>query len=121
MPGFKAGGYVPGAPSMAIPALLHGGEFVINSNAVRNMGASALASINNSKFTTPSSSPSYTGGSKASSVSTININVDTFIGEEEWFKSMMKDYNINIAPRMQKNAGNEVRSFSSYNGLNKGI
>ena len=106
-------------PSTAIPALLHGGEFVINSNAVKNMGASALAAINNSKFRTPSGAPSYQGRGQATTVSTVNINVDTFIGEEEWFKGMMKDYNINILPRMQKNAGNETRSFTTYNGLNQ--
>ena len=51
--------------------------------------------------------------------SVVNINVDTFIGEEEWFTSMMKSYNVNILPRMQKNAGNETRSFTTYNGLNQ--
>ena len=41
--------------------------------------------------------------------------------KEEWFKGMMKDYNINILPRMQKNAGNETRSFTTYNGINQGM
>ena len=116
IPGYKTGGYVPGAPSMAVPAILHGGEYVVNADAVRNMGVSAMQSINRSKFNVPSGSPSYSGGG-TTSVSTVNINVDTFVGEEEWFKSMMKSYNVNVLPKMNKAAGNESRTFSSYNGI----
>lgn len=117
IPGYKTGGYVPGAPSMAVPAILHGGEYVVNADAVRNMGVSAMQSINRSKFNVPSGSPSYSGGG-TTSVSTVNINVDTFVGEEEWFKSMMKSYNVNVLPKMNKAAGNESRTFTSYNGIN---
>lgn len=117
--GYKAGGYVPGSPSMPFPAMLHGGEYVINADAVRNMGIETMRNINQSKFRTPSGTPSYQGRGQATTVSTVNINVDTFIGEEEWFKSMMKSYNVNILPRVQKNAGNETRSFTTYNGLNQ--
>jgi hypothetical protein len=173
--GFKTGGYIPAPESQGIPALLHGGEYVLNAKAVKrigvfalekinnnmmpkfkkggyvsgtvsvdntpsfkkggyvpkmnsmpvplifNGGISAIRNINNAKFTAPSGSPSYSGSGQTSSVSTVNINVDTFIGEEEWFKGMMKDYNINILPRMQKNAGNETRSFTTYNGINQGM
>lgn len=169
----KEGGYIPAPESQGIPALLHGGEYVLNAKAVKrigvfalekinnnimpqfkkggyvsgtasvnntpsfkkggyvpkmnsmpvplifNGGISAIRNINNAKFTAPSGSPSYSGSGQTTSVSTVNINVDTFIGEEEWFKGMMKDYNINILPRMQKNAGNETRSFTTYNGLNQ--
>ena len=118
-PKFKTGGYVPGSSSMPFPAILHGGEYVVNADAVRNMGIETMRNINQSKFRTPSGAPSYQGRGQATTVSTVNINVDTFIGEEEWFKGMMKDYNINILPRMQKNAGNETRSFTTYNGLNQ--
>jgi muramidase (phage lysozyme) len=118
-PGFKTGGYVPGSPSMPFPAILHGGEYVVSADAVRNMGVETMRNINQSKFRTPSGTPSYQGRGQATTVSTVNINVDTFIGEEEWFKGMMKDYSINILPRMQKNAGNETRSFTTYNGLNQ--
>ena len=116
---FKKGGYVPGSPSMPFPAMLHGGEYVINADAVRNMGIETMRNINQSKFRTPSGTPSYQGRGQATTVSTVNINVDTFIGEEEWFKGMMKSYNVNILPRVQKNAGNETRSFTTYNGLNQ--
>ena len=113
---YKTGGYVPGSPSTPIPAMLHGGEYVINADAVRSMGVRTMQSINRSKFNVPSGSPSYSGGG-TTSVSTVNINVDTFVGEEEWFKSMMKSYNVNVLPKMNKAAGNESRTFSSYNGI----
>jgi hypothetical protein len=119
--GYKTGGYVPGAPSTAIPAILHGGEYVINADAVRNMGIRTMQSINQSKFKAPSGAPAYTGGGGSTNVSTVNINVDTFIGEEEWFKGMMKDYNVNVLPRQQKAAGLESRTFTSYNGIQGGF
>jgi hypothetical protein len=169
----KEGGYIPAPESQGVPALLHGGEYVLNAKAVKrigifalekinnnmmpkfkkggyvsgvgsansipsfkkggyvpkinstpvplifNGGISAIKNISNAKFTAPSSSPSYSGTGQMTSVSTVNINVDTFIGEEEWFKSMMKNYNVNILPRVQKNAGNETRIFTTYNGLNQ--
>jgi len=115
--GFKTGGYVPGSPSTAIPAILHGGEYVINADAVRNMGVKTMQGINQSKFRTPSGAPAYAGGGQTTNVSTVNINVDTFIGQEEWFKGMMKDYNINVLPKQQKTSGLESRTFTSYNGI----
>ena len=118
IPRFKKGGYVPGAPSMAVPAILHGGEYVVNADAVRNMGVRTMQSINRSKFNVPSGSPAYASGGGTTSVSTVNINVETFVGEEEWFKSMMKSYNVNVLPKMNKAAGNESRTFTSYNGIN---
>jgi hypothetical protein len=121
IPKFKTGGYVPGSPSMAIPALLHGGEYVVNADAVRNMGVRTMQSINQSRFRAPSSAPSYMGGGQTTNVSTVNINVDTFVGEEEWFKSMMKSYNVNVLPKQQKAAGMETRTFTSYNGINQGL
>ena len=99
VPKFKTGGYVPGSPSTAIPAILHGGEYVINADAVRNMGVRTMQSINQSKFRAPSGAPMYAGGGQTTNVSTVNINVDTFIGEEEWCKGMMKEYNINVLPK----------------------
>ena len=153
--GYKTGGYIPAPTEQAVPAILHGGEYVLNAKAVRNIGLkalermnnntmpsfkkggmvpkvrsssvplifnggiSAIKNINNARFTAPSASPSYSGSGQTTTVSTVNINVDTFIGEEEWFKGMMKSYNVNILPRVQKNAGNETRSFTTYNGLNQ--
>jgi hypothetical protein len=83
------------------------------------MGVRTMQSINQSKFRAPSGVPAYAGGG-TTNVSTVNINVDTFIGEEEWFKGMMKDYNINVLPKQQKAAGLESRTFTSYNGIQGG-
>jgi hypothetical protein len=118
---FKTGGYVPGMPSTPVPAILHGGEYVVNANAVKNMGIRTMESINQSRFRTPSGAPGVSGYGQTTSVSTVNINVDTFIGEEEWFKTMMKSYNLNVLPKNQKLAGNEGRIFTSYNGINQGM
>ena len=106
---------------MPIPAILNGGEYAINADAVRNMGVRTMQSINQSKFKAPSGAPAYAGGGGSTNVSTVNINVDTFIGEEEWFKGMMKDYNVNVLPRQQKAAGLESRTFTSYNGIQGGF
>jgi hypothetical protein len=117
MPKFAKGGYVPSAPSMSFSAALQGGDYGISASAMKNMGARTMQNINQSRFSAPSGSPSYSGGG-ATSVSTVNINVETFVGEEEWFKSMMKSYNVNVLPKMNKAAGNESRTFTSYNGIN---
>jgi hypothetical protein len=55
-----------------------------------------------------------------SSTQNVNIYVDNFIGEPEWFNSMMRDYNTKILPRNQKAAGLENRVIRTYNGLNRG-
>lgn len=117
MPKFAKGGYVPSAPSMSFSAALQSGEYGISASAMKNMGVRTMQSINQSRFSAPSGSPSYSGGG-SNSVSTVNINVETFVGEEEWFKSMMKSYNVNVLPKMNKAAGSESRTFTSYNGIN---
>ena len=121
IPKFKNGGRVPGASmSGMLPKIINSNQYSINSDAIKDMGMATMSNINNARFKTPSGAPSYNSGSQTTTVSTVNINVDTFIGEEDWFKGMMKNYNINILPRVQKNAGNETRSFTTYNGLNQG-
>lgn len=121
IPKFKNGGRVPGASMSGIlPKIINSNQYSINSDAIKDMGMATMSNINNARFKTPSGAPSYNSGSQTTTVSTVNINVDTFIGEEDWFKGMMKNYNINILPRVQKNAGNETRSFTTYNGLNQG-
>jgi hypothetical protein len=120
IPKFANGGYLNAAMSKAIPALLHGGEYIVNAKAVQNIGAATLQNLNDMRFRTPSSSrPS---GMQNSSMSTQNTNiyVDNFIGEEEWFCSMMKEYNVNVLPRQQKAAGVQSRVVRSYNGINQG-
>ena len=119
---YAKGGIVPGFDSMGVPALLHGGEYVINSKAVKNIGFAALEAMNNMRFQTPKA-PSYSGpvSGQASSSSTVHIYVDNFIGEKAWFESMMKDYNINVSPQNQKAAGLQNRTISTYNGINRGL
>lgn len=121
-PGYANGGLVPGFNSQGISAMLHGGEYVVNSNAVKNIGLSALQAMNDMRFNTPRS-PNYAGPvqPQTTSTSTVNIHVDNFIGEKQWFESMMKDYNINVGPQNQKNAGLQNRTISTYNGLNRGL
>lgn len=119
---YANGGIVPGFDSMGIPSILHGGEYVINSKAVKNIGFAALEAMNNMRFQTPKA-PSYNGGvsGQATSSSTVHIYVDNFIGEKAWFESMMKDYNINVGPQNQKAAGLQNRTITTYNGINRGL
>ena len=120
--GFANGGAVPGFGSQGIAAMLHGGEYVVNSNAVKNIGLTALQAMNDMRFNTPKS-PAYSGPVQPQEklTSSVNIYVDNFIGEKQWFESMMKDYNINVGPQNQKTAGLQSRTISTYNGLNRGL
>lgn len=122
IPKFANGGLVSGFGSQGVPAILHGGEYVVNSKAVKNIGLSALQAMNDMRFNTPKA-PSYAGPvqPQTTSSSNVNIYVDNFIGERQWFESMMKDYNINVGPQNQKNAGLQNRTISTYNGLNRGL
>jgi TP901 family phage tail tape measure protein len=118
---YGLGGFaVPGFASTAVPALLHGGEYVVNAKAVQAIGMSTLQNLNNMRFTSPGrmQSPQVTTINETKNV---NIYVDNFIGEQQWFESMMKEYNVKVAPRNQKSAGLEVRTVSSYSGLNRGL
>ena len=123
-PGYKMGGYVPGSPSTAIPAILHGGEYVINAKAVQQLGMSYLSAMNaatGSRFRTPSSRIGGPNAPVTQSVSNITIQVENFIGEEQWFNTMMDQYNVKVLPKNQKAAGLESRKFTSYNGINQGL
>ena len=53
--------------------------------------------------------------------STVNIIVDNFIGEDQWFNELIKKYNMNVVPRNQKSAGLEGRVLTSYSGLSRGM
>jgi hypothetical protein len=64
---------------------------------------------------------SSAGQASSSSTQNVNIYVDNFIGEPEWFNSMMKGYNTTVLPRNQKAAGLESRVINTYNGLNRGL
>lgn len=129
-------GYLNAPASQAIPAILHGGEFIIKASTVRKIGINALMRLNNynipkfnmggivggySQFRAPSSKTNNVTVPVVNNVSTVNIQVENFIGEEAWFESMMKEYNVNVLPKNQKLAGLEQRRFTSYNGINQGL
>jgi beta-lactam-binding protein with PASTA domain len=78
--------------------------------------------MNNMRFANPSSKPySPPTGSQVNSTSNVNIYVDNFIGERAWFESMMKDYNVKVAPQNQKSAGLNNTTISTYSGINRGL
>jgi hypothetical protein len=118
---FQYGGLVPGVKSGGVPALLHGGEFVINSKAVSNIGMAALQSMNNMRFNAPGRYSGTQASTNVTETNNYNIYVDNFIGEDQWFESMMKTYNMKVVPRNQKNAGVQSRSISTYSGINRGM
>lgn len=131
------GGMTDGFAQQGIPAILHGGEYVINHKAVKRIGTDTLDALNNMRLSKPRypkmpsipniSMPNVridnsTVAQAPSGMSTQNVNiyVDTFVGEPEWFNSMMKEYNTKVLPRNQKAAGLENRVIRTYNGLNGG-
>jgi hypothetical protein len=127
------GGSVPGYTTQGVPAILHGGEYVISSKAVQNLGLSVLSQLNSLKYGIPRfnvpkpNMPQMSGMNINSETHTssesnhnYNIFVDNFIGEEKWFESMMKEYNLKVVPNNKKTAGLENRVIRSYNGINKG-
>jgi phage-related protein/uncharacterized membrane protein YgcG len=142
-PSFFKGGAMPyaeGGPTMGpiqqgIPAILHGGEYVLRKKAVDKYGLDMLSKMNNGiympetpKFKIPMASyaklaTAQTPSQNISSESNHNYNiyVDNFIGETEWFNSMMKDYNMKVVPANQKQAGLESRIIKTYNGINRGM
>lgn len=114
---FATGGFnVPGPRNQGIKALLHGGEYVMNAKAVQNIGYRTLDAMNSLRFNSPK--PKY--GSGASSVinktETTNIFVENFIGEDEWFNSMVKQYDMKVRPMKDKQYNMENRFYSTYKG-----
>jgi hypothetical protein len=60
-------------------------------------------------------SANSSNGSGNSGSGDVYINVDTFIGEEEWFKKMASKYDMKVTARAAKNNGSQTRVISSYN------
>jgi hypothetical protein len=134
VPKYAVGGSVPGFAMKGVPALLHGGEYVINSKAVQNIGTSFLQYLNGLRNGVPqiklpnaqipnnlNSATSVNNNTQVETTHNYNIFVDNFIGENQWFESMMKEYNLKVVPNSQKAAGLESRVIRSYNGINKGL
>lgn len=128
---FNNGGFVTkGFKSSPVPAILHGGEYVVSSKAVSNIGLSALNALNNMRYMTPggvrgvdgvATTPGYPDKAPGGRTENINIYVETFIGQEEWFKTMVKQYNMTVLPAKKKAAGMESRVISTYSGLSRGM
>jgi phage-related protein len=132
---YAQGGFTFGPSQQAIPAILHGGEFVLRNSSVKKYGLDMLNQMNKGIYTPKKPMmnvpmPSYVkisnpsgSNSPMTSESTHNYNiyVDNFIGETEWFNSMMKDYNMKVVPASQKQAGLESRIIKTYNGINRGM
>ena len=132
---YGEGGPTFGPMNMGIPATLHGGEFVIRKKAVDKYGLDMLNQMNKGIYApkVPSlnipmanySKIANSGSSQQISTSESNHNynfyVDNFIGETEWFNTMMKEYNVKVVPANQKQAGLESRVVKSYNGINRGL
>ena len=143
VPTFFKGGkmsYANGGPTFGpmhqgIPTMLHGGEFVLRKASVDKYGLDMLNQMNKGiympnvpKFNIPMSSYAKIANagtqpqvSKSESTHNYNFYVDNFIGETEWFNSMMKDYNMKVVPANQKQAGLESRVIKTYNGINRGL
>jgi len=68
------------------------------------------------------SMPAFSPPSKESSGGSggdVYIHVDTFIGQEQWFKSMADKYDMKVASRQGINSGSAKRTLSSYNVNNR--
>ena len=110
------GRYLGGFGSSMIPVMAHGGEFMMSAKATRRIGVGALNNMNNfSKLSGPNGAG---GGVTNNSSSNITIQVDTFVGQREWFEKMMSDYNIHIAPSSERARGIEKRTVGSYTERN---
>jgi len=96
------GRYLGGFRSAAVPVIAHGGEYVMNARAVQSIGLSNLEAMNRT-------GKSYGGGGATG----VTINVDNFIGQPEWFEEMMKEYDVKVTPKADRNAGTDVRKISS--------
>jgi hypothetical protein len=64
---------------------------------------------------TPVNMPSNTPNNNSGSSGDVYISVDTFIGQEEWFKKMASQYDMKVTARSAKNNGSQKRVISSYN------
>jgi hypothetical protein len=119
VPSFAKGGYaVPGFRSTPVAAMLHGGEYVINSKAVSNIGMAALQALNNMRFNTPGR---FGGGQSVTTINkseTVNIYVENFIGEDEWFNSMVEKYDMRIRPINDRKYNTQDRFYTTYKGAN---
>lgn len=124
-PTMHSGGVVPGTGEVG--AILLGGEGILTRQAMSQLGAEGLAALNNGIIRSLPSGVSSVrrvgenkNGNLQSGEAEYNIYVDTFIGEEEWFKQMADKYDMKINLRKAKSTGSQRRVLSSYNQNNRG-
>ena len=124
---FHSGGLVGGRGE--VPALLEAGEFVINKDMVRKLGRGALEKLNAGmigsgkvpnfglalrSFALPAIASSVAKAATSSSGDGgVNIYVDTFVGERQWFEKMMKEYDVHVKPAKNRANGAEARKITS--------
>jgi hypothetical protein len=62
--------------------------------------------------------PSYGGGTSTvmNKTETTNIYVENFIGEDEWFNSMVQQYDMKVRPMKDKQYNMENRFYTTYKG-----
>jgi hypothetical protein len=75
---FNSGGFVPYGSRLSdtIPALLTGGEYVMNNNAVRKYGLGTMNMMNSGAYNNDNSSSSTINNSTNNHATNISINVD---------------------------------------------
>jgi TP901 family phage tail tape measure protein len=85
------------------------------ASTIGSKAAVANGAANRTSYITPAASGGVSSGGYAGGGAEINICVDTFIGEEQWFAEMAKKYNMTVVPKERKVAGQQRRVVSSYN------
>ena len=109
----KTGGIVP---MDNYPAMLHKGEAVLPSQLT-----AALSAVSGKRYMTPagmsmlgvSAGDGGGGGTSAFGGGDTYIHVDTFIGEEQWFTEMKKQYDMKTGGAKRRKHGTINRSVSS--------
>jgi hypothetical protein len=56
----------------------------------------------------------YAGQMPSGDSGQVNIYVDNFIGQPQWFESMMTEYGVKVAPNKQRSYGTMNRKVTSY-------
>lgn len=84
------------------------GEVVAMAAAGKVMAYSPRVSSMPTPTRTNDSSGNMGGGD-------VYINVDTFIGQEQWFKSMADKYDMKVTAKKARANGSQTRVISSYN------
>jgi TP901 family phage tail tape measure protein len=113
------GGIVTG--SGEVMRILQAGEGVLPVNVMKKIGPKNFEMLRrgvmvNAPRLSPMSLPTARpGGQSPMPGGDIHISVDTFIGEEQWFKSMADKYDMKVSARKAKANGSQSRIISSYN------